>query len=156
MTAKIDEWNRKRCPHCEQYKPLDAFYDKSDPNFFKDGKSWWCIECIYAYNAEYSVKNAEKIKAQKRVYNAEHSAERSAKEMERYAVNPEKMNEQHRQYYAANAEKLKEDQRQRYAANAELNREKARKYRQENAATISERKKQTALLKKAAKSGESK
>jgi predicted DNA-binding protein YlxM (UPF0122 family) len=97
---KRDEQNRKKCPHCGQWKP--------ENNFFKykqafDGFHDECKDCMNLYNGkwreknlehykkwcknyskQYRQKHEEKIKKQKRQYWQEHKKELRKKKKEYY------------------------------------------------------------------------
>jgi hypothetical protein len=98
-----DEVLSKQCSKCEQYKPLDAFYNSRDS---VDGKRLWCKACFTAYGKEYYAKNAERIA--KRMKEPEVAANIAAYAAKYYAKNKERIDAYNAAWEAAHAAERKQ------------------------------------------------
>jgi len=60
MTDPEEDLPVKRCTHCGEEKPLDAFpRDRDSP----DGRFWWCKTCNNAASREYYARKKEEAPA---------------------------------------------------------------------------------------------
>lgn len=109
----------KQCRKCGAVKPLDSFYKQSART---DGHASNCKTCSDTINREYVKRNAEHIKAVRKVRNARNpeparlrakvwrleNPERNAESTKKWkSDNPERWYESAKKWYLANPEKKK-------------------------------------------------
>jgi 5-methylcytosine-specific restriction endonuclease McrA len=71
----------KHCSRCHQTKPLSDFSKQASS---KDGHKAWCKACCSVYKAEWSVKNADHVRAYSAQYGESHRLEIREKSIARY------------------------------------------------------------------------
>jgi hypothetical protein len=135
-----DELMRKRCPHCEQYKPVADFYDVP-VNY--DGLSWWCVRCYKEHDPVYRAEHADHVRERQKLYRADPEA--MARERERQRQYRQQHPEQIRQYQQAFRESHRAEraeQQRKYCSDPAVRehyRQSAEQYRAQHADEIRER-----------------
>lgn len=119
----------KRCPHCDTYKPRDAFYKSSiDP----DGLRCHCKQCLSERYKSYYRRNATRLKKDVNNYrlkNLDRIKIKKAEEGRRY---PEKIRARARRYVQANRARVRAIKAKYYSANKERLRPYHAQYQKNN------------------------
>ena len=139
FTGIDQEEKTRRCPRCNNVKPLDDFH-KSRKRY--SGVAVYCKKCVSDYHVQYAILNKEKLLISSRNYyknNKEHhrevcsdwnkrNPEKIKKHQQDWRVrNPEKNIEKIHRYYNANREKVLAYNRKYQKANPEKARQSVHK-----------------------------
>jgi hypothetical protein len=116
---------KKRCPDCQEIKPLDAFYPSK--NGFQ-GVSGYCIPCDKARRNARSALDRDTPRARAKAWSAAHPERKKDNDARWYSDNKDYANERGTAYYVANKPKLRAKNKEWRVANSaqitEQNRQK--------------------------------
>lgn len=119
----------KRCPSCDDSKPLDGFHrDKSS----RDGRCTTCKACANARARRWRAENLERAKAGDRAYYLSHREEVGARAKAHYADNRESRKASIADWQRRNPEKVLAYGRAHHAKDPEYQRARSRRYYEAN------------------------
>lgn len=109
--------NTKRCPYCEQIKPVNDFHNNKNTS---DGKATYCKVCLLAKGKAYRLANPEKVKVTNSTSKKKNYARIKETKRAYTAANRDKVNASKRDWNKRNKDKVQAMNKRAYAKYPEL------------------------------------